>query len=86
MRVGVFNRRIAPAQAVHHCYRSHAETDLDVVTLSRGNAAHAVPEGTVDASFRALPADQVPAGISAERLLDVLLELLIRPGHPRADA
>lgn len=43
-------------------------------------------EGTVDASFRALPADQVPAGITTERLLDAPLELLVGPGHPLADA
>ncbi|MFB7209188.1 LysR family transcriptional regulator substrate-binding protein [Streptomyces sp. NPDC056255] len=67
----------------------HPETTLDVVTLSIENAAqvtHAVLDGTVDASFRALPAGQVPAGISAERLVDEPLELLVGPGHPLADA
>jgi DNA-binding transcriptional LysR family regulator len=89
LRVDVLNRRIAPAQAVYRFYRSHPEVDLDAVTLSTENAAQAaqaVLEGTVDASFRALPADQVPAGISGERLLDAPLELLVGPGHPLADA
>ncbi|MFE3152196.1 LysR family transcriptional regulator [Streptomyces sp. NPDC059218] len=89
LRVDVLNRRISPAQAVYRFYRSHPGTDLDAVTLSKENAAQAaqaVLEGTVDASFRALPADQVPAGISAERLLDAPLELLVGPGHPLADA
>ncbi|WP_328466836.1 LysR family transcriptional regulator [Streptomyces sp. NBC_00448] len=89
LRVDVLNRRISPARAVYRFYRSHPETDLDAVTLSDENAAqaaHAVLEGTIDASFRALPADQVPAGISAERLLDTPLELLVGPGHPLADA
>ncbi|MFF3956010.1 LysR family transcriptional regulator [Streptomyces sp. NPDC001890] len=88
LRVDVLNRRIFPAQAVYRFYRSHPETDLDVVTLSAENAAQAaqaVLEGTVDASFRALPADQVPAGISVERLLDAPLELLVGPRHPLAD-
>ncbi|SIO86777.1 LysR family transcriptional regulator [Nocardiopsis sp. JB363] len=88
LRVDVLNRRIAPAQAVYRFYRSHSESDMDVVTLSKENAsqaAHAVLEGIVDASFRALPADQVPAGISAERFLEVPLELLVGPGHPLAD-
>ncbi|CAM5345570.1 MULTISPECIES: LysR family transcriptional regulator [Streptomyces] len=88
-RVDVLNRRISPAQAVYRFYRSHPETDLDAVTLSKENAAQAaqaVLEGTIDASFRALPADQVPVGISAERLLDAPLELLVGPGHPLADA
>ncbi|MFE6498306.1 LysR family transcriptional regulator [Streptomyces sp. NPDC057748] len=89
LRVDVLNRRIAPAQAVYRFYRSHPEMNLDAVTLSKENAAqatHAVLDGTVDASFRALPAAQVPAGISAERLLDGPLELLVGPGHPLADA
>ncbi|MEU1047729.1 LysR family transcriptional regulator [Streptomyces sp. NPDC005897] len=89
LRVDVLNRRIAPAQAVHRFYRSRPETDLDVVTLSRENAAQAVQavlEGTVDATFRALPADQVPAGISAERILDAPLQLLVGPAHPLANA
>ncbi|MBD0669958.1 LysR family transcriptional regulator [Streptomyces sp. CBMA156] len=88
LRVDVLNRRISPAQAVYRFYRSHPGTDLDAVTLSEENAEQAVQavlEGTVDASFRALPADQVPAGISTERLLDVPLELLVGPGHPLAD-
>jgi DNA-binding transcriptional LysR family regulator len=89
LRVDVLNRRIAPAQAVYRFYRSHPEMSLDAVTLSNESAAQAVQavlEGTVDASFRALPADQVPAGISSERLLDAPLELLVGPGHPLADA
>ncbi|GAA1246061.1 LysR family transcriptional regulator [Prauserella halophila] len=89
LRVDVLHRRIAPAQAVYRFYRSCPEMDLDVVTLSEENAdqaAQAVLGGSVDASFRALPASQVPAGVSAERLLDVPLELLVGPGHPMADA
>lgn len=89
LRVDVLNRRIAPAQAVHRFYRSRPDTDLDVVALGRENAARAtraVLEGTVDATFRALPADQVPAGISAERVLDAPLQLLVGPAHPLANA
>ncbi|MEU6287134.1 LysR family transcriptional regulator [Streptomyces sp. NPDC046988] len=89
LRIDVLNRRIAPAQAVYRFYRPHPEMSLDAVTLSDENAAQAaqaVLEGTVDASFRALPADQVPAGISAERLLDAPLEVLVGPGHALANA
>ncbi|MFD5650139.1 LysR family transcriptional regulator [Streptomyces sp. NPDC127039] len=89
LRVDVLNRRISPAQAVYRFYRSRPETDLDAVTLDKENAAQAaraVLEGVVDASFRALPADRVPTGISAERLLDEPLELLVGPGHPLAEA
>ncbi|MFI8199482.1 LysR family transcriptional regulator [Streptomyces sp. NPDC085942] len=89
LRVDVLNRRISPAQAVYRFYRSRPEVDLDAVTLSTENAAQAaqaVLEGTVDASFRALRADQVPTGINTERLLDTPLELLVGPGHLLADA
>ncbi|MCK1797129.1 LysR family transcriptional regulator [Streptomyces sp. XM4193] len=87
LRIDVLNRRILPAQAVHRFYRSRPGTELDAVTLSDANAARAaraVLEGTVDASFRALPADRAPAGLSFERLLDAPLELLVGPGHPLA--
>ncbi|WP_217246915.1 LysR family transcriptional regulator [Streptomyces sp. AC602_WCS936] len=87
LRVDVLNRRIAPAQAVYRFYRSRPGAGLDTVTLGEENAAgaaRAVLEGTVDVSFRALPAEQVPAGIRAERLLDEPLELLVGPGHPSA--
>ncbi|MGA4837524.1 LysR family transcriptional regulator [Streptomyces sp. G45] len=89
LRVDVLHRRIAPAQAVYRFYRAHPEASLDTVTLGAENATQAVQavlEGAIDASFRALPVDQVPAGISAERLLDAPLELLVGPGHPLADA
>ncbi|MFF2009687.1 LysR family transcriptional regulator [Streptomyces sp. NPDC058195] len=89
LRVDVLNRRIAPAQAVYRFYRSHPGMSLDTVALSNENAAQAaqaVLEGTVDVSFRALPVDQIPSGLSAERLLDGPLELLVGPGHPLADA
>jgi len=89
LRVDVLNRRIAPAQAVYRFYRSRAEPNLDVVTLgdaNAGQAVRAVLEGTVDASFRALPDDEIPAGISAERILDTPLELLVGPAHALADA
>ena len=89
LRVDVLNRRIAPAQTVYRFYRSHPEMDLNAVTLDQENAAQAaraVLEGIIDASFRALPRAQVPAGITAERLLDTPLELLVGPGHPLADA
>ncbi|WP_051133552.1 LysR family transcriptional regulator [Nocardia paucivorans] len=87
LRVDVLNRRIAPAQAVYRFYRSCPEAGLDTVALGEENAAGAarvVIEGAIDATFRALPAEQVPTGISAERLLDDPLELLVGPGHPLA--
>lgn len=87
LRVDVLNRRIAPAQVVYRLYRSLPDAALDAVTPGYENAAQAaraVLEGSIDASFRALPADQVLTGIKSERMLDVPLQLLIGPGHPLA--
>lgn len=87
LRVDVLNRRIAPAQSVYRFYRSHPEMSLDAVTLDHENAAQAaraVLDGNIDASFRALPAAQMPAGIRVERFLDTPLELMVGPGHPLA--
>src|SRR5690606_17815042 len=87
LRIDVLNRRVAPAQAVHRFYRSRPDTALDAVALGEQDAvqvARAVLDGDLDASFRALPAEQVPAGIRAERLLDMPLQLLVGPAHPLA--
>lgn len=87
LRVDVLNRRIAPAQAVYRFYRSRPDTALDAVTLGEENAAQAaraVLEGNLDVSFRALPAEEVSAGLRVERLLDVPLQLLVGPAHPLA--
>lgn len=87
LRIDVLNRRIAPAQAVYRFYRSRPGTGLDVITLGDESAARAVQavlEGSLDASFRALPSDQVPEEIKAERLLDAPLQLLVGPTHPLA--
>ncbi|MBE2998380.1 LysR family transcriptional regulator [Nocardiopsis sp. HNM0947] len=89
LRVDVLNRRIAPAQAVYRFYLGRPGTGLDAVTLrdeNAGRAARRVLEGTVDATFRALPPGELPSGITAERLLDVPLQLLVGPSHPLADA
>ncbi|GGM33116.1 LysR family transcriptional regulator [Promicromonospora citrea] len=87
LRIDVLNRRVVPAQAVHRFYRSRPDTALDAVALGEqdaGQVARAVLDGDLDASFRALPAEQVPSGIRAERLLDMPLQLLVGPAHPLA--
>lgn len=86
-RVDILNRRIAPAQAVYDFFRSRPGILLDTVTLAdldAAQAATAVLEGGVDATFRALPARRVPAGVQAERLLDAPLQVLTGPTHPLA--
>ncbi|MCX4673372.1 LysR family transcriptional regulator [Streptomyces sp. NBC_01381] len=85
LRVDVLHRRIAPALALRGFYQSHPGTDLDVVTLSDANATtaiEAVLAGEIDATFRAVPAGDLPEGVSAERVLDDPLQLLVGPGHP----
>lgn len=89
LRVDVLNRRIAPAQAVYAFYRANPSTALDTVSLAELGAVDAVRtvlDGSVDASFRAIRADQIPPGVRAERLLDTPLQLLVGPAHPLAGA
>lgn len=89
LRVDVLNRRIAPAQAVYAFYRANPSTALDTVSLAEQGAVDAVRtvlDGSVDASFRAIRANQIPPGVRAERLLDTPLQLLVGPAHPLAGA
>lgn len=89
LRVDVIARRIAPAGLLRDFHRAHPETELDVVTLFDADAAiSAVRSGTIDASFRAVtvPAQQLPDGIEAARVLDEPLQLLTGPSHEFAAA
>ncbi|MCX5192460.1 LysR family transcriptional regulator [Streptomyces sp. NBC_00249] len=89
LRVDVLGRRSAPALALRGFHRSRPGTDLDVVTLTHANvttAIGAVLSGEVDATFRAVPAGELPEGISAERVLDDPLQLVVGPDHPLAAA
>ncbi|MGK4189013.1 LysR family transcriptional regulator [Rothia koreensis] len=87
LRVDILNRRISPAQAVYRFHQAYPEAALDAVTLGDENsaqAAQAVLDGSLDASFRALAADDVPEGVRADRILEVPLQLLVGPNHPLA--
>ncbi|EFK99642.1 LOW QUALITY PROTEIN: LysR-type transcriptional regulator, partial [Streptomyces sp. SPB78] len=82
LRVDVIGRRLAPAGLLHAFSLAHPEVVLDVVTLE-----HAVPalrEGSVDASFRAVPAPL--AGLAHVRVHDEPVELVTGPAHPLATA
>ena len=90
LRVDVLNRRIAPAQAVYHFYRSRPGTSLDTVTLGEVDApgaARAVLEGTIDAPgtewekfYRSLSAafglsiDALGPNFGDEALMDALAD------------
>lgn len=90
LRIDVVNRRIAPAVLLQNFYRAHPEVELDVVTMDGDvhTAIAAVEEGTIDATFHAvpMPADQLPKSIRAARVIDEPHELLVGPRHPLADA
>ncbi|GAA1522571.1 LysR family transcriptional regulator [Streptomyces albidochromogenes] len=89
LRVDVLGRRIAPALALRGFYESRPGTELDVITLVDANAtraAEAVRTGEIDATFRAVPVGDLPEGVSAERVLDDPLQLLVGPRHPLAAA
>jgi DNA-binding transcriptional LysR family regulator len=89
LRVDVVGRRLAPASLVRGFHRAHQRTKLDVVTLfDAGTAIEAVRSGAIDASFRAvaIPARQLPDGISSARVFDEPVQLLTGPGHQLATA
>jgi DNA-binding transcriptional LysR family regulator len=84
----VINPRIAPARLLREFHRAHPEIELDVVThlLDADAAIAAVRSGVIDASFRAVTAQQLPDGLAAARALDDPLQLLTGPAHQLAAA
>ncbi|MFB7558063.1 LysR family transcriptional regulator [Streptomyces brevispora] len=90
LRVDVLGLRSAQALVLHDYWRSHPETDLDVVTLRVNDprvAAAAVEAGDVDASFRTVTdPDALPPGVHMIHAFDSPLELLVGPKHPLASA
>ncbi|MFI7276766.1 LysR family transcriptional regulator [Streptomyces sp. NPDC049879] len=89
-RIDVLGLRSAQAVVLHEYWRSRPGTRLDVVTLRVDDpreAAAAVAEGGVDASFRTVtdPA-ALPPDVRMIHAFDSPLELLTGPGHPLAAA
>jgi len=90
LRIDVLGLRSAQAVVLHDHWRSHPETDLDVVTLRVDDprtAVAAIEAGDIDASFRTVtdPA-ALPPGVHMMHAFDSPLELLVGPGHPLASA
>lgn len=91
LRVDVLHRRIAPSVLLHEYHRTHPDSLLDIVTLESASAAHAVEAiraGSIDASFRAILDHSQTYGhdISASRVFESQMEVLVGPGHPLANA
>lgn len=87
LRVDVIGRRIAPASLLRGFHQAQPAVALDIVTLTDLDAAlAALLAGTVDATFRAVPARPLPDGIEARRVLDEPVQLLTGPAHPLAAA
>ncbi|MFE9248485.1 LysR family transcriptional regulator [Streptomyces sp. NPDC007088] len=90
LRIDVLGLRSAQAVLLHDYWRSHPETELDVVTLRVDDprlAVAAVRAGEVDASFRSVtdPA-ALPRELRMIHAFDSPLELLVGPRHPLAAA
>ncbi|MGK5739688.1 LysR family transcriptional regulator [Micromonospora sp. URMC 103] len=90
LRIDVLGLRSAQAVVLHDYWRSHPDTDLDVVTLRVADprvAVAAVEAGDVDASFRTVtdPA-ALPPDLRMIHAFDSPLELLVGPRHPLASA
>ncbi|MDQ1042635.1 LysR family transcriptional regulator [Streptomyces sp. V4I2] len=90
LRIDVLGLRSAQAVVLHDYWRSHPETDLDVVTLRVNDprlVVTAVQAGDIDASFRSVtdPAT-LPRDVQMIHAFDSPLELLVGPRHPLASA
>ncbi|MEU3219360.1 LysR family transcriptional regulator [Streptomyces sp. NPDC006971] len=90
LRIDVLGLRSAQAVVLHGYWRSHPETELDVVTLRVEDprvAVAAVEAGDIDASFRTVtdPA-ALPPDVQMIHAFDSPLELLVGPRHPLASA
>ncbi|MFD0360706.1 LysR family transcriptional regulator [Nocardia sp. GCM10030253] len=90
LRIDVLGFRTGQAVILHDYWRSHPETDLDVVTLKASDprvAVAAIQAGDIDASFRTVtdPAT-LPRDVQMTHVLDFPLELLVGPRHPLAPA
>ncbi|MCT2544521.1 LysR family transcriptional regulator [Streptomyces atratus] len=90
LRIDVLGLRSAQAVVLHDYWRSHPETDLDVVTLRVNDprvVVAAIEAGDIDASFRTVtdPA-ALPPGLQMIHAFDTPLELLVGPRHPLAAA
>ncbi|MEV6369058.1 LysR family transcriptional regulator [Micromonospora musae] len=90
LRIDVLGLRSAQAVVLHDYWRSHPETELDVVTLRVDDphvVAAAVRAGELDASFRTVtdPAT-LPPDVRMIHAFDSPLELLVGPRHPLAAA
>jgi DNA-binding transcriptional LysR family regulator len=90
LRIDVLGLRSAQAVVLHDYWRSHPETNLDVVTLRVNDprvAVAAVEAGEIDASFRTVTdPDALPPDVQIIHAFDSPLELLVGPGHPLASA
>ncbi len=90
LRIDVLGLRSAQAVVLHDYWRSHPDTDLDVVTLRVNDprvAVAAVQKGDIDASFRTItdPAT-LPRDVHMIHAFESPLELLVGPRHPLAPA
>ncbi|WP_424863586.1 LysR family transcriptional regulator [Streptomyces sp. MMS24-I29] len=90
LRIDVLGLRSAQAVVLHDYWRSHPETELDVVTLRVDDprvAVAAVETGDIDASFRTVTDPAVlPPDVRMIHAFDSPLELLVGPRHPLASA
>ncbi|MBY8882269.1 LysR family transcriptional regulator [Actinacidiphila acidipaludis] len=89
LRVDVLASRGAAAGLMRGFHRAHPEIDLDVVMLlGIETAVASLRSGTIDATFRAVPAPGIPLpdDLESVRVLDEPLQLLTGPAHALANA
>lgn len=89
LRVDIPGRRTGPGKLMRDFKQSHPDSSLDVVGLADSHAAiAAIAAGTIDASIRALtyPPRKLPPNVTASRVYDEPMLLLVGPRHPLVKA
>ncbi|MEV4569463.1 LysR family transcriptional regulator [Nonomuraea sp. NPDC049419] len=89
LRVDMLASRSAASGVMRAFHRAYPEIELDVVMLfGIDDAVAAIRSGAIDASFRAvtMPGRPLPDDVTAERVLDEPLQLLVGPAHKLAGA
>ncbi len=89
LRVDLPGRRTGPGKLMRDFKHAHPDTMLDVVSLADVHAAvAAIDAGVLDASIRALtfPPRKLPPHVTAVRVYDEALLLLVGSRHPLARA
>ncbi|MEV6064463.1 LysR family transcriptional regulator [Nocardia asteroides] len=86
LRVDVIATRAGSAALLQRFHHAHPAVPLDIVTLRGDAAVRAVADGEIDAALLSVPsAAALPDTVTAHRVYDEPLQLLVGAEHPLAE-